>query len=146
MGTRPASCADVQALRDSHSISADASRRGRKQTATKRPLNCWPRRHTTWTCLLLNDTHSRRSPTSRPPCSRRWWHTTVCRLPSRPRCTRHIPYPGTGKGSGRAPRALCLQWRSGLQRQGKHGSTGSTSAINTVDFSYENPETQTRDL
>lgn len=129
VGTRPASCADVHALRDSHSISADRFSARENTDSYQKASNCWPRRRTMWTCLLLNDTHSHRSPTSRPPCSHRWWHTTACRLPSRPRCTRRIPYPGTGKGSGRAPRALCLQWRSELERQRKHGSTGSTSAI-----------------
>ena len=122
VGTWPASCADVQALRDSHSISAD-------RFSARKGSNCCPRRRPMQTRPLLNDTHSHRSPTSRPPCSRRWWHTTACRLPSRPRCTRRTPYPGTGKGSGRAPRALCLQGRSELERQGRHGITGSTPAI-----------------
>lgn len=47
VGTRPASCADVQALGDSHGISADCLSAGRKQTAAKRPPNRWPRRHPT---------------------------------------------------------------------------------------------------
>ena len=125
-----------------------ASRRGRKQTAAKRPPNRWPRRHPTRTRLLPHTLTLTEAPllvrlvvvgggTPQPAV-----------LP--PVRGARVVFLVQEEEREVARLPVCCAFNGGQSWKGKE-KMGTRAApaiwgLNTVDFGYENPETQTRGL